>query len=109
MLSRTIAAMLVLPTSRAWADAINSDWCFKGGRHFSIRGLFIVTSAGQQIAGNYDRHTFFYTVPEPEPSAGSTISMVLDDDDTIHLTKETGLAEATGRPFETWRWCRLTT
>ena len=98
LMGLAIAAMLV-PIGQAWADAIDGEWCVSDGRYMTIDGPKILTPGGTRMTGNYDRHGFSYTVPSGETGAGSTVSMVLVNDDTIHLTMS---AEAQA---EVWRRC----
>jgi hypothetical protein len=99
------AAAALLPAGRAWADAIDGDWCFTDGRHFSIRGPQIVTPGGKPMEGDYDRHGFSYIVPEGEMGAGAIVLMTLVDDDTIHLRQ----GAASMDPAEIWHRCTLHT
>jgi hypothetical protein len=112
MTARTFSLALVLaavaalvPADRAWADAIDGDWCFTDGRHFSIRGSQIVTPGGKHMEGDYDRHAFSYTVPEAEAGAGSIVFMTLIDDDTIHLRQGATSTD----PAQVWNRCTLHT
>jgi hypothetical protein len=52
------SSCLCLAGSPAKADAIDGDWCFADGRHFSIRGPRITTPAGRETQGDYSRHAF---------------------------------------------------
>ena len=99
----------IYPLHEARADAIDGNWCFKGGKTMSIDGPRIVTPGGAQMTGDYDRHGFAYTVPETEPGAGSKVTMILIDDDTLHLTTESGGGGAAKGPMQVWRRCDLTT
>ncbi len=85
LLGLAMAAAL-LPAGRAWADAIDGQWCFSDGRLMSIDGPRIVTPGGIRTTGDYDRHGFAYTVPDGEAGAGSALSMILVSDDILHLT-----------------------
>jgi hypothetical protein len=112
MTARTFSLALVLaavaalvPADRAWADAIDGDWCFTDGRHFSIRGSQIVTPGGKHMEGDYDRHAFSYTVPEADAGAGSIVFMTLIVDDTIHLRQGATSTD----PAQVWNRCTLHT
>ena len=112
MTARTFSLALVLaavaallPADRAWADAIDGDWCFTDGRHFSIRGPQIVTPGGTHMEGDYDRHAFSYTVPEAEPSAGALVLMTQLNENTIHLRQ----GAASTDPAQVWHRCTLHT
>jgi hypothetical protein len=61
---------LLAPTERAWADAIDGNWCFADGRRLSIQGADLVTPGGKYMTGDYDRHAFAYVAPDGENSAG---------------------------------------
>lgn len=81
------------------ADAIDGNWCAADGRVMSITGPAIVTPGGRAITGDYDRHAFAYVVPAGERDAGTAISMVLRNEDTIELS--TG----PGAEHEIWHRC----
>jgi hypothetical protein len=101
-------AALVLSATPANADAIDGDWCRPSGKHMSIHGPDIVTPMGTRTKGNYDRHAFSYEVPAKNPGAGSTINMILVDDDTLYA--RTGAAPGFGPgEADVWRRCTLPT
>ena len=93
------SAMVLTAAAAARADAIDGDWCFSS-RHLAIEGPSIVTPGGKRITGNYDRHSFVYTVPPGEDRAGASIFMILLDEDTMEL--RAGSEQAAP---ETWRRC----
>ena len=93
-------------TTPVLADAIDGNWCSPDGRKMAIDGPTIDTPGGNRITGNYDRHGFSYVVPNNEPQPGSTITMDLVDEDTIHLRRGT-IADA--GTVEVWKRCELTT
>ena len=78
-------AAFALPAGVAWADQIDDDWCFSNGRHMAINGPEIVSPAGTQLIGVYERHSFCYVVPKEEPNAGSTVHMFQLNDETINV------------------------
>lgn len=84
----------------ACADAIDGNWCHNDGRRFTIRGPEIVTPGGKQMAGNYSRHWFNYSVPAP--GAGETIFMTMANENTVLLRHG---EQASGSPQETWVRC----
>jgi hypothetical protein len=98
-----LGAALLLSSGTARADAIDGDWCQNDGRNLIIRGPQIVTPGGTRMTGSYTRHAFNYTVPAGEAGAGATVSMVLIDDDTVHLNPG---GEAAGA-VEVWQRCSL--
>lgn len=98
-----VAFTLLAPAERAWADAIDGNWCFADGRRLSIQGSDLVTPGGKHMTGDYDRHAFAYVVPAGEKSAGSKVFMVLIDDDTMQLV--VGAAPSASGQGETWRRC----
>mgnify|MGYP003348677701 CR=1 FL=1 len=57
------AGLMAAATSPARADAIDGDWCSDDGKRLTINGPDIVTPAGQQLKGDYDRHHFSYVEP----------------------------------------------
>ena len=98
-----LAALCIVTPARA--DAIDGNWCFPDGKHFTIQGPSITTPAGNRIEGNYSRHAFTYTAPASEKDGGTTISMVLVNEQTLQLTRGTAGASAAA---ETWRRCNVT-
>ena len=88
------AAFLGAATMPARADAIDGDWCSDDGRRLTINGPDIVTPAGRQLKGDYDRHHFSYA----EPGDGGTISMVLVNDIRMRLKPSSG-------DEQLWRRC----
>ncbi len=87
--------------SGALADAIDGDWCFADGRHFSIRGQRITTPAGTTTEGDYSRHAFRYVIPDADPGAGTTVTMQLLDELTVRLQPRADAAP------ELWQRCEL--
>ena len=67
-----LIAGLVLRPDAVLADQIDGDWCYTDGSSFTIRGPVIVTPAGNELRGDYDRHGFAYVVPEGERTAPAT-------------------------------------
>ena len=105
-----IAAALCLGfPSPGFADAIDGNWCFKDGRSMIIRGARITLPGGAEIDGNYARHSYSYTVPENHDRAGSVVTMVLVNDNTIHLTPGGGSSVPLKSAVEVWNRCALTT
>ena len=75
-----------------------------GGRsHLQINGPTIVTPTGNTLQGLYSRHSFSYTVPASEPSAGTTIHMRLLNETTVNLWKGTASGDSTAA--EVWKRC----
>src|SRR5262245_61675373 len=89
---------LFMGISAARADAIDGQWCLASS-HFGINGPKIRTPGGNQIIGNYDRHGFTYVVPANEDGAGTQIVMVLLNEETVRLTRESSAPEI-------WRRCK---
>lgn len=108
-LALCVATSLAWPAPSALADAIDGNWCFKNGKTMSIDGPQIVTPGGTKMQGDYDRHGFAYTVPKSEPGAGGKVSMILVDEDTVHLTIQNSAGSAAKSPMQVWRRCDLTT
>lgn len=104
LLLSTLACIAFAAPARA--DAIDGDWCYSDGRHFSIEGPTIITPAGKKTEGNYSRHNFTYTVPPAEPGAGQFIAMVLLNEETVQLRAGVDLASAAQAPPQTWRRCK---
>ena len=103
-MSLAIAAMLWIGLGgTALADVIDGDWCQADGRHLSIDGPTITTPGGHTLQGNYGRHSFSYTVPDSEPSAGTTVTMRLLNETTVNLWA--GSASADPAAAEVWKRC----
>ncbi len=97
-----IAVFVCVASGSARADVIDGEWCL-GTSHFTIDGPNIRTPGGYRIQGNYSRHSFVYTVPANEPDAGSEISMLLLNEETVQLTR----TARSSKP-EIWQRCRPT-
>jgi len=95
-----LAVALLFSASPASADAIDGHWCISGGRHMFIEGPQIVTPRGARTTGDYERHAFAYKVPESEPGAGSTVSMMLLDEERVQVR-----TEKPGATTEIWHRC----
>jgi hypothetical protein len=83
----------------AHADAIDGSWCYKG-RHLAIEGPRILIPSGKQITGDYDRHGFIYKIPLADKGTGTSVFMVLLDEETMELRFGSEQAEP-----EVWRRC----
>ena len=94
-----ILGILTTVANPAWADAIDGSWCHDGNQRLSISGPTIVTAAGTKTQGDYSRHAFSYISPAGDPGAGSTISMLLLNEDTMQLRANPQA------PAETWLRC----
>lgn len=95
-----IAALTMLSSTTAFADAIDGNWCHNDGRRFTIRGAEIITPGGQTMRGDYSRHHFSYRPPAAEKGAGGIISMTLMGENLVHLR----YGDAAGAP-ESWVRC----
>ena len=80
------------------ADAIDGTWCHKGQR-VKIEGPIIITPSGKKVKGEYDRHTFLYTIPAGEPHAGEKGDFTVQHDTLAHFTRS-GSSQ-----FEEWEPC----
>ena len=98
-----LAAFLAIAAGPALADVIDGDWCSQDGRHLQINGTSIVTPGGHQIKGDYGRHSFIYTVPAPEPSAGATVTKRLLNETTVDVWM--GTASTDPATAEVWKRC----
>ncbi len=97
------AALWLALSGLALADVIDGDWCQADGRHMQINGPTIVTPAGNTLQGLYSRHSFTYTVPASEPSAGATVTMRLVNETTVDLWM--GTAGGDPAAAEVWKRC----
>ena len=97
------AEALLLPSAGARADQIDGHWCHADGRNLSIEGSMIITPGGNEIVGNYRRHSIFFTLPADEPNPGTKIAMQQLNDLVMQMLKE-GDQEA-----QTWRRCNAPT
>ena len=93
-----IAAALVIQTEAVRADAIDGEWCSGDGRHLSIQGPTIITPGGTRMQGTYSRHSFVYTTPPNEASAGQEVFMQLLSETIVNVRE--GAASA-----QIWRRC----
>lgn len=88
------AGLVAAATAPARADAIDGDWCSDDGKRLTINGPDIVTPAGQQLKGDYDRHHFSYV----EPGSSGTVSMALISEIRMRLKPPAGEEQL-------WRRC----
>lgn len=96
-------ACLLFAASPAWADTIDGNWCNEAGnKHMQIEGRRIVTPGGKALDGRYGRHSFAYVAPDNEPQAGSEVSLLLVNENTIRATVGTATSA------EIWHRCEQT-
>jgi len=103
------AVLCVCGSAATLADAIDGNWCSKDGRSMVIRGDRITLPGGNEITGSYSRHSYAYTVPDTHDRAGSVDTMVLVDENTIHLTPGGSTSVPLKSSVEIWTRCALTT
>ena len=99
------SAIIALSPGLARADAIDGNWCSAEGKRMSIEGPAIVTPAGTQTRGDYNRHYFTYQVPPSDPGAGQTVYMALLNENTVRLTMASDAQKAQQTPVEVWHRC----
>jgi hypothetical protein len=105
---KAIAAALSICTTLPLASgaiaqsppALDGDWCHADGKRLSVKGPDIVTPGGKPLRADYARTFASWVIPEGEPNAGMTITMMLLGSDRAH-TRE-GAADTP--PLE-WRRC----
>jgi hypothetical protein len=102
LLMGSAAAASLIGAAGARADAIEGNWCAPDGRTLTIEGPRITTPDGTVMKGDYDRHGFTYVVPAGEAGAGTQVTMVLLNEETVRLTAEAGSGP------EIWRRCDVT-
>jgi len=95
------AAAGMLFSAPALADRIDGKWCSPDGKHVEIQGRQITTPGGTKMEGQYTRHSFSYTVPPAEPDSGSTIYMVILNEETMEVRAGNPVAKAM-----VWKRCQ---
>ena len=99
-----IAALFILVASAAQAQisppALDGDWCRADGKRLSVKGPDIVTPGGKPLRADYARAFASWVIPEGEPNAGITVTMMLVGSDRAHMRE--GAADT---PPEEWRRC----
>ena len=95
------AAMVVVLSVAARADAIDGDWCNAAGKRMSIRGPAIVTPGGAKMQGDYTRHFFSYVIPPGEAGAGKKMAITLLGEYLAHAR-----AGGDDAPVIEWRRCQ---
>ena len=78
----------------------DGDWCHADGKRLTVKGPDIVTPGGKSLRADYARTFASWVIPEGEPNAGMTVTMMLVGPDRAH-TRE-GAADTP--PLE-WRRC----
>ena len=99
------AALCIVAARPAFADVIDGHWCFPDGRRISIQGPVIVTPGGSRTQGDYARHFFTYVAPQADPDAGQTVSMILVNEETVHLRIGTAASSPSAGPVQVWHRC----
>lgn len=98
-----IIRAVALSVSGAFAQtlpALDGNWCHADGKRLTVKGPDVVTPAGKPLRAEYARTFASWVVPDGEPNAGTTITMMLIGPDRAH-TRE-GAADTP--PLE-WRRC----
>jgi len=88
------------PGALAQSPALDGDWCHADGKRLSVKGADVVTPSGKPQRAEYARTFASWVIPEGEPNAGMTVTMMLLGADRAH-TRE-GAADTP--PLE-WRRC----
>lgn len=91
----------ILFSGPALADRIDGKWCSPDGKHVEIQGRQITTPGGAKMEGQYTRHSFSYTVPPAEPESGSTMYMVILNEETMEVRAGNPVARAV-----VWKRCQ---
>lgn len=94
---------VALSISGAFAQtlpALDGNWCHADGKRLTVKGPDIVTPAGKSLRAEYARTFASWVIPDGEPNAGTTTTMMLIGADRAH-TRE-GAADTP--PLE-WRRC----
>ena len=101
MIVPLIAGLIFCNVFTAHADEIDGDWCSPDDtKRLSISGPKVITPSGNQITGNYGRHTFSYIAPEGDLQAGSTVFMRQLSEEQVQVAVDDGKSEL-------WHRCRL--
>ena len=99
-----IAALFILVASITQAQlplpALDGDWCRADGKRLSVKGPDIVMPGGKPLRADYARAFASWVIPEGEPNAGITVTMMLVGSDRAHMRE--GAADT---PPEEWRRC----
>ena len=99
-----VTALFILAASAAGAQtplpALDGDWCRADGKRLSVKGPDIVTPGGKPLRADYARAFASWVIPEGEPNAGITVTMMLVGSDRAHMRE--GAADT---PPEEWRRC----
>ena len=98
-----LAVLLPFTHTPARADAVDGGWCYTDGRRLTIDGPQIVTPGGSRIEGDYQHHSFTYTIPKKEPGGGMIAHIEQLDEGTMHMSYGPGGGD--GKPVETWHRC----
>jgi hypothetical protein len=99
------AVVLFTSTQAALADRIDGTWCSPDGKSVSVDGPNVVTSRGNAIFANYNRHHIDYIIPAGEPDEGSQFRADQLNDNQIRVV----LIGAGGEPkgeVEIWTPCK---
>jgi hypothetical protein len=95
--------VVTLPVSAALAQSLpglDGNWCHADGKRLTVKGADIVTPGGKPLRADYARTFASWVIPEGEPNAGMSVTMMLLGTDRAH-TRE-GAADT---PPQEWRRC----
>jgi hypothetical protein len=99
------AALITASTQNALADRIDGTWCSPDGKSVSIDGCNVVTSRGNAVDANYNRHHIDYIVPAGEPDEGSLFRADQLNDNQISVVLISADGGSKGNP-EIWTPCK---
>jgi hypothetical protein len=105
MSRNAIAAALFISVStltqaQSLLPALDGDWCHADGKRLTVKGADIVMAGGKPLRADYARTFASWVIPEGEPNAGMTVTMMLVGTDRAHTRQ--GAADTP--PLE-WRRC----
>jgi len=95
-----ITALSVAGAYAQSLPALDGNWCHTDGKKLTVKGADIITPARKPLRADYARTFASWVIPEGEPNAGTTTTMMLIGTDRAH-TRE-GAADTP--PLE-WRRC----
>ena len=108
-LTGILTTVLLFVWSPAMADSLDGNWCSEDGKRLNIEGPTIMTPGGTTMRGDYQRHTFSYTVPAREPGAGSHVFLQQWSEELMKMYTGADAATARQGDGEAWKRCSPTT
>ncbi len=99
------ACTFIVCASPTHADAIDGTWCSPAGEQVTINGEDVTTPGGNQVKGQYTRHSMAFQIPPGEAGAGKKLYMEQLHEGAVKVTTIAEVQVEPG-PHEDWTRCK---